>query len=75
MKIQVFGNLNDIITKAPAPEYPLSLADLKEYLYGEYPEIRRYPMKVAIDRRIIEDDTVLITENSEVALLPPFSGG
>lgn len=48
--------------------------DLMEQLYRRFPMLATLRFAVSVDRRIVHSNTRLNSE-SEVALLPPFSGG
>lgn len=75
VNILLFGHLTDLLG---ASEILLNdLLDsnsLVESLNNQYPELRNQKYVIAIDKKIINTNT-LITEGSIVALLPPFSGG
>ncbi|THF47944.1 hypothetical protein E6C50_16050 [Flavobacterium supellecticarium] len=75
MTIQIFGNLNDVVNKPFAVTYPVSVGAFKAILLQHFPELRSMSFQIAIDRQMNEDETLLLTENNEIALLPPFSGG
>ena len=75
MNIRVFGNLNDIIKSPPEIEFPVTLGEFRGILYAKFPELESLVIKIAINQQITEDEALLLTENSEIALLPPFSGG
>lgn len=75
MKILVFGKLTDVMRQS---EYELSgsktVAELRAALELSYPELKNMRYLIAVDKKTANDQTTL-TEHSEVALLPPFSGG
>ncbi len=75
MAIQIFGNLNDIVNKPFTVTYPVSLGAFKAILHQHFPELQSMSYQIAIDRQMDEDETLQLTENTEIALLPPFSGG
>jgi molybdopterin converting factor small subunit len=47
---------------------------LKQKLEEKYSSLRNAKYIIAVDRKVIIKNTV-INETSDVALLPPFSGG
>lgn len=47
---------------------------LMKYLSEKYPDLSEVKINIAVNRNIITQNTVIIP-GSEVALLPPFSGG
>ncbi|MBK7233980.1 MAG: MoaD/ThiS family protein [Saprospiraceae bacterium] len=44
------------------------------WLNDEFPELQKIDFVIAVNRKLINQNTVLKNED-EVALLPPFSGG
>lgn len=49
-------------------------AQLLEALYQQHPALRELRFAIAVNRKIVHENTPLQAD-SEVALLPPFSGG
>ena len=47
---------------------------LHEYLVKRYPLLANRKFAVALNKTVVQQSAI-IPENSEVALLPPFSGG
>jgi len=43
-------------------------------LHDLYPALAKAKYAIAVDKKVVNENTTL-TENSIVALLPPFSGG
>ena len=75
MILKSFGKIKEFIPKDV--EINQSFEDfnqLKSYLENLYPELIPMQYLIAIDHKIIDVHTIL-TENSEISLLPPFSGG
>ncbi len=75
MAIRIFGNLNEVVNEPFVVTYPVSVGAFKAILQQHFPELRSMSFQIAIDRQMNEDETLLLTENNEIALLPPFSGG
>ena len=48
--------------------------ELVDKLQSIYPRLTESNYVIAVDRNIIQENTML-QQNAEVALLPPFSGG
>lgn len=77
MKLKVFGKLTEIFNTG---EYSFSLesitsiAELKLMLEKEFPKLKETTFLVAVDG-IKADNTKSISDASEIALLPPYSGG
>lgn len=75
MEILVFGQLRDIIGSARLVIDVLpDTAALHKRLIEEYPSLRNYTFRIAVDGKLT-DGKVLIFPGSSIALLPPFSGG
>ena len=51
-----------------------SVNDLKKQLESQYEKLNGISYHVAVDQNIGTEDQEL-TENNEIALLPPFAGG
>lgn len=79
MKIEIkyFGLLAEAIGKQQEVlvlDKTASLQDLKKVLLATYPLLKSKQFKVAINQCLIDEDCTL-SEQDEVALLPPFAGG
>ena len=77
MKINIiaFGKLTDIVGKDPfAMEGVVDTNQLKASILQTYPALADMSYLVAINKKVVSENTTL-SEGSEVALLPPFSGG
>jgi molybdopterin synthase sulfur carrier subunit len=75
VKVLVFGQLTDIIKNSEILIGDVSDTDtLVEKLQKLYPEIAGSRYAIALDKKVIKENTTL-PENSVIALLPPFSGG
>lgn len=48
--------------------------ELEDNLFDLYPELREYNFRMAVDKKLVNDNTPL-NGSEEIALLPPFSGG
>ncbi len=73
--IQLFGSLVDL-AKSPTLELD-EVSDtntLKEKLISIFPMLASKEFAIAIDQKIIHSNTTINTQ-TEIALLPPFSGG
>ncbi len=47
---------------------------LEQFLYDRYPAFKKSKYAIAVDKNIVHEKTIL-SDDSTVALLPPFSGG
>ena len=69
-----FGQLAEIMGANVPVNGIADTNGLVQYLEHKYPQIKSIPYKIAINKKIINANTVL-DENAVVALLPPYSGG
>ncbi|MEJ7693681.1 MoaD/ThiS family protein [Daejeonella sp.] len=75
VKVLIFGQLTDITGLSEIELENISDRDeLIETLTQRYPRLTDSKYAIAIDKKVITHNTPL-TDNSIVALLPPFSGG
>jgi molybdopterin converting factor small subunit len=77
MKINIllFGQLVDITgTDKMMRENMIDTDALVNSLHQTYPALSQSKYLIAVDKKIIEINT-LLTDHCTVALLPPFSGG
>jgi sulfur-carrier protein len=75
LNILVFGQLADITGKGSitVPMVQDTHA-LRELLLQQYPELSGMSYVIAIDKKLVNGNTAL-SPASNIALLPPFSGG
>jgi len=75
MNIRIFGPLEDITGSAILRLEQVQDTDqLREKLLRDFPELQNRKFVIAVDNRIVQH-TMILQDKSEVALLPPFSGG
>lgn len=74
VKIIAFGMLADLLPKEGLIMESNTLKVLHQQLQKNYPELKNYTYRIAVNQQISEWDTTLKDEDI-VALLPPFSGG
>lgn len=75
VNILAFGKIADITARSAwKMEGVRSSSDLREQLEAQYPALRDMRYQIAVDKKIVNSETQL-TDGTEVALLPPFSGG
>lgn len=75
INIIVFGQLTDIIGNDNLVVSDTKNTDsLMEQLHKLYPALADTKFLMAVDKQLITANTIL-TNNSTIALLPPFSGG
>lgn len=76
MKILTFGIITEITgNKELNEEIPVaSVGDLRIELLRRWPALKEMTFSIAVNHNIADDQTV-VGSDSEVAILPPFSGG
>jgi molybdopterin converting factor small subunit len=75
VNIVIFGNLTDITGSNSIPINDVKdTTQLLQELHHRYPALAAAKYIVAVDKQVINTNT-LLQHNSTVALLPPFSGG
>ena len=73
--VKLFGLIVDIVGADSIPVDDAANTDeLIEKIQLQYPALANLKYRVAVNRNIIQSNTALQQE-TEVALLPPFSGG
>ena len=77
MKVNLlpFGRITDMISTNPVIDEAIVDTDgLITLLRKLYPALAESKFLIAVDRKVINENT-LLHDNCTVALLPPFSGG
>lgn len=75
IRLKVFGMLAEKIgADSLEIENPGSSAVLHHHLLERFPALKGLTFRMALDRKIIQEETD-ISAGQEIALLPPFSGG
>ena len=74
INIIVFGQLADITGNTLSLDNVADTDSLVRKLNQLYPPLANKKYAVAVDRQVVNKN-ILLTDNSIVALLPPFSGG
>ena len=74
LKIIFFGSLTEIAGESIVLGEVVDTDDLVKALHKNYPKLADTRYAIAVDKKVISKNTIL-HKNSEVALLPPFSGG
>lgn len=75
LQIKYFGLLTEV-TGCTDEQFEFSgttTSELLQELSTKYPELTNKDFKVAVNQEIVLNDTLI--EDTEIALLPPFSGG
>ncbi len=75
VKIIIFGQLADITgTDNLSFENVKNTDELISRLQTDYPALHKAKFAIAVDKKMVKENTAL-NNNNTVALLPPFSGG
>ncbi len=75
MKVLVFGQLKEIIGSDSLAISGIESTDLLiEHFRKKYPAIAEINYLIAVDKEVIQENTLLNDENT-IALLPPYAGG
>jgi len=74
LKVIMFGRLADIAGNSVSVSDVNDTDSLINVLQKKYPALNETKYVVAVNKQVIKGNTSL-DKNSEVALLPPFSGG
>lgn len=74
-EVLVFGIVAEIV-KADKLQLPFvqTTADIVAYVRNTYPALSQINFAVSVDRTIVSN-SIALPSSSEIALLPPFSGG
>ncbi|MFD2287641.1 molybdopterin synthase sulfur carrier subunit [Pedobacter petrophilus] len=77
MKLEIisFGKISEFITGQEIEVSEIDNTDqLQQYLETSFPQLLGMKYKLAVNQNIIQANQQL-TENDQVAIMPPFSGG
>jgi molybdopterin synthase sulfur carrier subunit len=74
ISIMIFGQLTDITGNSLSLDDISDTDSLIRKLNKLYPELVEKKFVIAVDKQVVNENTIL-NDNNTVALLPPFSGG
>jgi sulfur-carrier protein len=74
VNIIIFGQLRDVLGEKLELDNVNDTVGLKAVLHEKYPGMSGANYMVAVDKKVITENTTL-TENCTIAILSPFSGG
>ena len=74
VKVIMFGRLADIAGNPVSVSGVSDTDGLIKSLHKTYPSLANTKYVIAVDRQVVNENTIL-SNDSTVALLPPFSGG
>ena len=70
-----FGVLRDVVGKNMLTIQDTdNMTDLKNKLITNYPDLKDYTYRMAVNQQMVEDN-YLHFDNDSVAVMPPFAGG
>ena len=70
-----FGKISEVIANQKIVVTEVIDTDsLKSFLEIEFPELKKMKYKLAMNKQLIQQNTA-ITNNANIAIMPPFSGG
>ncbi|MFN5250833.1 MAG: MoaD/ThiS family protein [Bacteroidota bacterium] len=73
--VLIFGELKDITQTRAIEALPaMTVKSMRDTLAERWPDLEGKIYLVAINQKMASDDD-LISDDAEVALMPPFSGG
>ena len=73
IKVRAFGQIAEYTDK----EFTIgasSIKSLRSMLEQQHPQLAKLKYAIALNKKIVTDDAD-ISENDEIALMPPYSGG
>ena len=75
IKVLYFGVISDITGKQSGEfdEFS-SVEELIAYLEDKYIDLKDFKYQISVNQKIVKE-SVKLSDNDEIALLPPFSGG
>ena len=82
VKVKYFGqiaeltNRNDEVLNIQNSDYKneMTMGDLIEKILSEYNSLDKVSFRMSLNMKIVGTDAI-ISENDEIAILPPFAGG
>ncbi|MGE0561859.1 MAG: MoaD/ThiS family protein [Flavobacteriales bacterium] len=78
LKVKYFGMLAETVgyqeDEIQIASSQISVVELTEEIIKKHPKLNTMNFKVAVNQSVVNNN-LIITENDEIALLPPFAGG
>lgn len=75
MQVRLFGMFAEALeVETVTVNSSGTVADIRKALLDFHPVFRQVPFRIAVDRRLALEN-LQVSEDQEVAALPPFSGG
>ncbi len=74
VKVLYFGEARDVAGRSEEMLITTDTASLRKQLTEKYPAMRSIPFRMALNRRLLNEESML-NKNDIIAILPPFQGG
>ncbi|MCB9204128.1 MAG: MoaD/ThiS family protein [Flavobacteriales bacterium] len=76
LTINYFGMIAEAIgsSKAEFEFHGKRVSDLKQELENTFPELEGMSYQIAVNQKLVSTE-IVIAEQDEIAVLPPFAGG
>ena len=74
MNVLLFGVLAEVVGKPILKIQATDLDSLNKNLLIDFPKLKNYKFQVAVNKQKVEKN-ILLKDDDEIALLPPFAGG
>lgn len=74
VKVLYFGEAQDVAGRSEEMLTTTDTASLRKQLTEKYPAMRSIPFRMALNRRLLNEESML-NKNDIIAILPPFQGG
>ncbi len=74
VRVLFFGPAQEVTGRTEEMLCAGDTASLRRILAGKYPKLTLIPFRMALNRTLLKEDSVL-EENDVIAILPPFQGG
>lgn len=74
INILIFGQLRDLLGEDFVLHNITDTNNLAEILNKKYPQLSNSKFIMAVNKKLVTEN-IILTDDSTVALLPPFSGG
>lgn len=74
VKVLYFGAAQELAGKSSEELNTVDTVSLRRIILEKYPAMQNISFRMALNRNLLRDESVLI-ENDVIAILPPFRGG
>lgn len=74
VRVLYFGAAEEVTGKSEETIMAGDTASLRNLLISTYPALKQIPFRMALNRILLKEDSVL-QKNDIIAIMPPFQGG